>query len=143
MTDGLAAGREVIRLPPVGVLLHRQAPQPDRGHGRSAALVIRAMSQTTVDVIGFSLGGMIAQDLTRRHPDLVRKLMLLGTQPSGGTPDPNPHSPPEFMMGQIAANTAFVAPLDPDAPFSYLQQIALPTLIFNSVNDVVMATINA
>ena len=39
--------------------------------------------------MGFSLGGMVAQDLTRRHPDLVRKLMLLGTQLRGGNPDPN------------------------------------------------------
>lgn len=33
---------------------------------------------------------MVAQELTLRHPDLVRKLMLLGTQPRGGNPDPNP-----------------------------------------------------
>jgi len=54
-----------------------------------AAKVICAMGLASVDVVGFSLGGMVAQDLTRRHPDLVRKLMLLGTQPRGGNPDPD------------------------------------------------------
>ncbi|WP_212796401.1 alpha/beta hydrolase [Pseudomonas sp. St316] len=39
-----------------------------------AAALIRALGLSTVDVPGFSLDGFIAQDLTRRHPDLVRKL---------------------------------------------------------------------
>jgi pimeloyl-ACP methyl ester carboxylesterase len=55
-----------------------------------AAAVIRALGLTQVDVLGFSLGGFIAQDLTRRHPGLVRKLMLLGTGPRGGNPDSEP-----------------------------------------------------
>jgi pimeloyl-ACP methyl ester carboxylesterase len=40
-----------------------------------------------IDVLGFSLGGFQALDLTWRHPKLVRKLMLLGTGPRGGDPD--------------------------------------------------------
>ena len=40
--------------------------------------------------MGFSLGGFVAQDLTLRHPDLVRKLMLLGTMPRGGDPKADP-----------------------------------------------------
>ena len=129
---------------------------------------------------------MVAQDLTRRHPDFVRKLTLLGTQRRGGNPDPNPRifevapnpvptindfiflfvgpsdaakqagrdfwarrhlrvdqdppSSPEFMMAQIAANTDFVAPLDPEPPFAHLRDISQPTLI---VNDVMIATINS
>jgi len=37
-----------------------------------------------VDVFGFSLGGMVAQDLVITHPQLVRKLVLTGTGPRGG-----------------------------------------------------------
>ena len=51
-----------------------------------AAAVIRALNLTQVDLLGFSLGGFQAQDLVRRHPELVRKLMLLGTGPRGGKP---------------------------------------------------------
>jgi len=43
-----------------------------------------------IDVLGFSLGGFQALDLTWRHPGLVRKLMLLGTGPRGGNPDMEP-----------------------------------------------------
>jgi pimeloyl-ACP methyl ester carboxylesterase len=49
------------------------------------AAVIRALGLKQVDLLGFSLGGFQAQDLVRRHPDLVRKLMLLGTGPRGKT----------------------------------------------------------
>ncbi len=55
-----------------------------------AAAFIRTLGLDRVDALGFSLGGFIAQDLTRRHPDLVRKLMLLGTGPRGGNPDSDP-----------------------------------------------------
>src|ERR1700733_3335685 len=36
------------------------------------------------DVLGFSIGGMVAQEITLQAPDLVRKLILVGTGPRGG-----------------------------------------------------------
>lgn len=45
---------------------------------------IKALGFHTIDIFSFSLGGMIAQDLTLKHPDLVRKLVLTGTGPRGG-----------------------------------------------------------
>ncbi len=190
MTDGLAAGREVILYDPRGLASSTGTPRGlIEDMADDAATVIRALGLALVDVVGFSLGGMVAQDLTRRHPDLVRKLMLLGTQPRGGNPDPDPRifevapnpvptvddflflffgpseaaqqagrafwdrrhlradqDPPssaEVMMGQIAANTAFVTPLDPEAPFAHLKEITQPTLVVNGVNDVMIATINS
>jgi pimeloyl-ACP methyl ester carboxylesterase len=56
------------------------------GKQRDAAAAIRALGLKQVDLLGFSLGGFQAQDLVRRHPELVRKLMLLGTGPRGGKP---------------------------------------------------------
>jgi len=37
-----------------------------------------------VDVLGFSIGGMVAQEITLQAPNLVRKLILVGTGPRGG-----------------------------------------------------------
>ncbi|OBG18424.1 alpha/beta hydrolase [Mycolicibacterium celeriflavum] len=45
---------------------------------------ITALGFNTVDILSFSLGGMIAQVLAIKHPDLVRKLILTGTGPAGG-----------------------------------------------------------
>ena len=45
---------------------------------------ITALGFNTVDILSFSLGGMIAQALVIKHPELVRKLILTGTGPAGG-----------------------------------------------------------
>ena len=45
---------------------------------------IKALGFDKIDVFSFSMGGMIAQDLVVKHPDLVRKLVLTGTGPRGG-----------------------------------------------------------
>lgn len=45
---------------------------------------ITALGFNAVDILGFSLGGMIAQALVIKHRDLVRKLILAGTGPAGG-----------------------------------------------------------
>ena len=45
---------------------------------------IKALGFDLIDVFSFSMGGMIAQDLVLKHPDLVRKLVLTGTGPRGG-----------------------------------------------------------
>jgi pimeloyl-ACP methyl ester carboxylesterase len=37
-----------------------------------------------VDVFGFSIGGMVAQEIALQAPDLTRKLILVGTGPRGG-----------------------------------------------------------
>ena len=45
---------------------------------------ITALGFDKIDAFTFSMGGMIAQDLVVKHPDLVRKLVLTGTGPRGG-----------------------------------------------------------
>ena len=50
-----------------------------------AYAVIRALGYTTVDILSFSLGGMVAQALVLTHPEMVRKLIPTGTGPAGGT----------------------------------------------------------
>jgi len=48
------------------------------------ASFIRALGHRKVDILSFSLGGMVAQALVLKHPELVRKLILTGTGPAGG-----------------------------------------------------------
>ncbi|WP_104163753.1 alpha/beta fold hydrolase [Cryobacterium sp. N22] len=46
--------------------------------------VISALGFDTIDIFSFSLGGMVAQALVYKHPELVRRLILTGTGPRGG-----------------------------------------------------------
>jgi len=92
ITDALAAGREVILYNGRGVASSSGKPRTRIEHmADDAAAFLRALGLRQVDVLGFSLGGFQAQDLTRRHSELVRKLMLLGTGPRGGNSDSHPH----------------------------------------------------
>ncbi|MBY5643896.1 alpha/beta fold hydrolase [Rhizobium leguminosarum] len=51
---------------------------------RDTIALIRTLGFKKVDLLGFSLGGFVAQDITLKAPDLVRKLILAGTGPAGG-----------------------------------------------------------
>lgn len=87
ITNGLAQGREVILFNGRGIASSTGQPRTRiEDMADDAAAVIRALGLKQVDLLGFSLGGFQAQDLVRRHPELVRKLMLLGTGPRGGKP---------------------------------------------------------
>jgi pimeloyl-ACP methyl ester carboxylesterase len=51
---------------------------------RDAVTFIRALGYERVDLLGFSMGGMIAQVIALEEPELVRRLILTGTGPAGG-----------------------------------------------------------
>ena len=42
------------------------------------------MGLEQVDLFGFSMGGMIAQEIVLMEPQLVRKMIIAGTGPAGG-----------------------------------------------------------
>lgn len=91
LTDGLAKEREVILFNGRGVA--SSSGQPRRrieDMADDAAAFVTALGLEKIDVLGFSLGGFQALDLTWRHPKLIRKLLLLGTGPRGGDPDMEP-----------------------------------------------------
>jgi pimeloyl-ACP methyl ester carboxylesterase len=46
--------------------------------------LIGALEFSSVDLLGFSLGGFVAQDIALKAPALVRRLILTGTGPAGG-----------------------------------------------------------
>jgi pimeloyl-ACP methyl ester carboxylesterase len=49
-----------------------------------AVAFITALGLKQVDLLGFSLGGFVAQVIAAEHPDLVRRVILAGTGPEGG-----------------------------------------------------------
>ena len=61
-----------------------QVPDSVEAMADDAATFIKALGFEKVDIFSFSLGGMVAQALVVKYPDLVRKLVLTGTGPAGG-----------------------------------------------------------
>jgi pimeloyl-ACP methyl ester carboxylesterase len=55
-----------------------------QGMGRDIIDFIRALGAKQADIFGFSIGGMVAQQIALDAPGLVRRLILAGTGPSGG-----------------------------------------------------------
>lgn len=91
MTDGLADGREVILYNGRGSASSSGTPRNTiEGMADDIAAVIRAMGLEKVDLLGFSIGGIQAQEVALRHPELVRKLLLIGTGLRGGEPGSDP-----------------------------------------------------
>jgi pimeloyl-ACP methyl ester carboxylesterase len=85
ITDALARGREVILTDNAGVGLSTgAAPETVAGMARDAASFIDALRLEHVDLFGFSMGGHVAQQIAVDRPELVRRLVLLGTGPRGG-----------------------------------------------------------
>jgi pimeloyl-ACP methyl ester carboxylesterase len=85
VTDGLAATREVILFNNAGISSSSgEVPSTFEEMGANAIAFIRALELKQVDVLGFSIGGFVAQEITLQAPDLVRHLVLVGTGPRGG-----------------------------------------------------------
>jgi pimeloyl-ACP methyl ester carboxylesterase len=69
VTDGLAATREVILFNNAGISSSSgEVPTSCEQMGTYAVSFIRALRLPKVDVLGFSIGGFIAQEITRQAP---------------------------------------------------------------------------
>src|SRR5438874_9607525 len=85
VTDGLARDREVILFNNAGVSSSSgEVPPTFEQMGANAVAFTRALGLNKADVLGFSIGGMVAQEITLQAPDLVRRLIVDGTGPRGG-----------------------------------------------------------
>jgi pimeloyl-ACP methyl ester carboxylesterase len=85
VTDGLAAEHEVILFDNVGVASSGgETPGTVSEMTRDALAFCDALGLEKINAVGFSLGGMIAQQLALDHPDRVGQIVLLGTGPRGG-----------------------------------------------------------
>ena len=85
VTDGLAQEREVILFDNAGVgSSSGEVPTTFAEMAKNAIAFIEALGLQQVDIFGFSIGGMVAQNIVMQRPDLVRKLVLVGTGPRNG-----------------------------------------------------------
>lgn len=101
ITDGLAQGRTVILVNYAGVASSSGKPATTvDGMADGIADFIKALALPTgVDVLGFSIGGFVAQSLTHRYPQFVRRLVLVGSGPRNGEVNP------DAKVLQVAAST--------------------------------------
>src|SRR5438445_2548191 len=80
--DGLAKKRQVIIFNNAGVASSTgEVPTTFAGMAKNAEAFIDGLGLTKVDLLGFSIGGMVAKQITLDHPYLIRKLILAGTAP--------------------------------------------------------------
>ena len=83
--DGIAAHRHVITFDNRGIgATHGKVPHTLDAMAADAAAFIRALGHENVDLIGFSIGGGVAQEVALANPELVRRLILAGTGVRGG-----------------------------------------------------------
>ena len=85
VTDPLALGRSIILFESAGIgRSSGKVPETVASMADHAMKFLDALGLTRVDVLGFSLGGMVAQVIALKRPALLRRIILTGTGPEGG-----------------------------------------------------------
>jgi pimeloyl-ACP methyl ester carboxylesterase len=83
--DGLARNRPVILFNNAGVASSGGEPVDTvSAMAKHVVTFINALGLKQVDLLGFSLGGFVAQQVGIEYPDLIRRVVLAGTGPQGG-----------------------------------------------------------
>jgi pimeloyl-ACP methyl ester carboxylesterase len=85
--DYLAADHDVIVFDNIGIGYSSGEPRDSvEGFAEGAIEFVEALGLPTVDLLGWSLGGIVAQEIARRRPELVRRLVVAGSAPGGQIP---------------------------------------------------------
>ena len=85
MTDALARGREAILFESAGIGRSTgKVPATIAGMAAHALAFLDGLGIARCDVLGFSLGGMVAQQMALDRPAIFRRLIPAGTAPRGG-----------------------------------------------------------
>jgi pimeloyl-ACP methyl ester carboxylesterase len=85
VTDPIALGREVILFDSAGVgRSSGTVPPAVAGMAAHALAFLDGLGITSCDILGFSLGGMVAQVIAQDRPSIVRRMILVATAPRGG-----------------------------------------------------------
>ena len=85
VTDLLAAGRDLILFDNAGIGRSTgRVPETVQEMASHALAFLDGLAVTTCDVLGFSLGGMVAQQIAVERPSMFRRMILVGTAPRGG-----------------------------------------------------------
>jgi pimeloyl-ACP methyl ester carboxylesterase len=99
VTDLLAQERSIILFNNAGVASSSgETPNTIDAMGDHVAAFVNALGLPQVDVLGFSIGGYVAQSFVLRHSHLVRRLVLAGSGPRNGEPRKNPR------VSEVAGN---------------------------------------
>ena len=144
LIDDLAAEHRVVAFDNVGVGgTTGTTPHTVEAMAHGAIAFVEAMGFTQIDLLGFSLGSFVAQEVALIRPDLVRRIVLASSAPQGaagmhgwapevigavGQPEPNPqgyvdvffaHTSSSRQAGQQAAGRIFGRSSDQDAPTTW------------------------
>ena len=85
IVDGLSRKHRIIALDYRGIgASGGTAPMTIEAMAKDVIALIHTLGFEKVDLLGFSLGGFVAQDIVLKAPELVRRLILTGTGPAGG-----------------------------------------------------------
>jgi pimeloyl-ACP methyl ester carboxylesterase len=85
VTDPLAYGRTVILFESAGLGRSTgKVPDTVAGMAEHALAFLDGLGLKTCDVLGYSLGGMVAQQMAQDRPSIFRRMILVGTAPRGG-----------------------------------------------------------
>src|ERR1700686_2775546 len=85
VTGPFASGRELILFDNAGVGRSTgEVPQTVAGMAGHAMAFLDGLGIQTCDVIGYSLGGMVALQMVQDRPAIFRRMILVGTAPRGG-----------------------------------------------------------
>ena len=116
VVNALASDRPVIVFDNTGVGRSTgQTPDNVEAMARDTVTFIMALGLTKVDLLGFSLGGFVAQLIASQHGDLVRKVILVGTAPRGGE---------EHLMAVLQAAFSNTTAPDPRLPLFFTPSTA-------------------
>lgn len=111
VVNALAADRPVIAFDNAGVGRSTgQTPDNVAAMARDAVDFINSLGLTEVDLLGFSLGGCVAQQIAAEHGRLVRKLILVATAPKGGE---------EHLLAVLKAAFSDASAPDPRLPLFF------------------------
>jgi pimeloyl-ACP methyl ester carboxylesterase len=144
LIDDLAAQRRVVTFDNAGVGgTSGTTPDTCEQMARDAIAFIAAMGFDKLDLLGFSIGSFVAQEIALIRPDLLRRLVLASSAPQGaagmhgwapevigavGQPEPNPqgyldiffaHTSTSRQAGQQVAWRIFGKTTDRDTPTTW------------------------
>ena len=144
LVDALAADRRVVTFDNVGVgATTGRTPNTIEAMAYDAIAFLEAMEFQRVDLLGFSIGSFVAQEIALIRPDLLRRLVLASSAPQGaagmhgwapevigavGTPETSPQgyvsvfftsTPTSREAGQQAAGRIFGRTADRDEPTTW------------------------
>ena len=137
VTDALGDGREVILFDSAGVGRSTgKVPSTVDGMAAHALDFLDALCVMSCDVLGFSLGGMVAQQMAVDRPSSVHRMILVGTAPRGGDdimhlekPSLARHLADPALTGFAVLQKIFFAPTptSQSAGAAFLERLALRT----------------